>query len=165
MSSPYTWALIAVALIAAALSYQIPRAWKWIALGGVSFFASTLFLDFTPWTEWHPIFTFMCDFAVCLVIGFVHFHRGGADWELGVFIAFMCSCFASLLMLALKLEPWLYASLLELCNLAALLWIIRTGIIDMAGRHENSRFHHLRAVLHRSRYSVRSDDQASRPPE
>lgn len=162
MSSLYTWALVAVALIATALSYQIPRAGRWIALGGLSFFASTIFLDYTPWSEWHPFFTFFCDFAVCIVIGFTHFHRGGADWELGVFIAFMCSCFASLLMMALRLEPWLYASLLELCNLAALLWIIGTGVVDLVGRHENSRFHHLRTVLHHSRHSARSNDPPSR---
>lgn len=165
MSSPYTWALIAVAIFAAALSYQVPRAGRWIALGALSFFASTVFLDYTPWHDLHPVFTFFCDFVVCIVIGVTYFHRGGKDWELGVFIAFMCSCFSSLLMMGFRLEPWLYASLLELCNLAALLWIIGIGVVDLVGRHENSRFHGLRHMLYHSRSSVRSDDATKRRKE
>jgi hypothetical protein len=73
---------------------------------------------------------------------------GGSDWELGVFVAFMCSTLASLLRMGGFVQAeWVYASLLELCNAGALLWITWTGLIEMVGRHENSPVHQLRATL------------------
>lgn len=148
MSSPWTYALIFLALIAMSASVQVPRAWRWIGLGAVSFFASTLFLDYGPWPAWHPLFTFGCDAMVCAVLFITYMEFGGSDWELGVFIAFMCSCLASMLQMGGFIHSlWVYPSLLELCNAGALLWIIWTGLVEMVGRHENSPVHGLRASL------------------
>jgi hypothetical protein len=148
MTSPWTYALIILAMVALATSVRVPRAWRWIGLGGLSFFASTLFLDYGPWPQWHPLFTFGCDIMVCFVIFLTYMEYGGSDWELGVFVAFMCSTLASLLRMGGFVQAeWVYASLLELCNAGALLWITWTGLIEMVGRHENSPVHQLRATL------------------
>jgi len=158
MDSPWTLALIIMAGVALALSTGVPRAWRWIALGGLSFFASTLFLDYGPWPQWHPVFTFACDALVCFVIFLTYMEFGGHDWELGVFIAFTASCFASLFRLAGWIPiDWVYASTLELCNAGALLWITWTGIIEKIGRHENSPVHSLRSGLLHARSHVRND--------
>ena len=39
MTSPWTYALILMAAIALMCSVRVPRAWRWIGLGGASFFA------------------------------------------------------------------------------------------------------------------------------
>lgn len=151
MTSPWTFALIAMALAAMAFSYRIPRAWWWIACGGLSFAVTTLYLDMSGNPELHPILTLACDALVCLAI----FRYYREDWELGVFIAFLASVFSSVLRIGGFIpEPWVYASLLELCNAGALLCITGTGIVDMLGRHEGSRFHPLRVRLHSARHSL-----------
>lgn len=148
MSSPWTYALIGLAVIALACSSHVPRAWRWIGVGGLSFFVSTLFLDYGPMPEWHPLVTFVCDATVCFVLFFTYMEYGGSDWELGVFIAFLCSTLSSLLRMGGFIPAdWVYASMLELCNAGALLWIIWTGLIEMVGRHENSPVHQLRSHL------------------
>lgn len=148
MTSPWTYALIFMAAIAMMCSVRVPRAWRWIGAGGLSFFASTLFLDYGPWPEWHPLFTFGCDAAVCFVIFLTYMEYGGTDYEFGVFIAFLCSTLASLLRMGGFIpDGWVYPALLELCNAGALLWIIWTGLIEMVGRHENSPLHRMRASL------------------
>jgi hypothetical protein len=152
MESPWTYALIGLALVALYFSAGVPRAWRWIAVGGASFFISTLFLDYGPAPHWHPFVTFACDAAVCLIIVLTYLNHGGQDWEIGVFIAFLCSMLVSLLRIggAVPID-WVYASLLELANVGALLWITWTGVIETVGRHENSPVHSLRAGLLRSR--------------
>lgn len=158
MDSPWTYALIGLALIALACSARVPRAWRWIGLGAASFFVSTLFLDYGPSPQWHPLVTFACDALVCFVIFFTYMEHGGQDWEIGVFLAFMCSSLTSLLRMGGAIPAdWVYASMLELCNAGALLWIIWTGLIEMVGRHENSPVHSVRAGLLRSRDSFRND--------
>ena len=39
MLSPWTWGLVAIAIVTLACSWNVPRAWRWIGLGGLSFFA------------------------------------------------------------------------------------------------------------------------------
>lgn len=151
MDSPWTFALIAMALAAMAFSYRVPRAWWWIAAGGASFAVTTLYLDLSGNPSMHPILTLACDALVCLMI----FRCYREDWELGVFIAFLASVFSSVLRIGGFIpEPWVYASLLEMANLGALLCIGGTGIVDMLGRHEGSRLHHLRGRLHSARHSL-----------
>lgn len=151
MESPWTWSLVAVGLLAMLLTFHVPRAWQWIGIGGLSFFASTLFLDYSGRPDLHPFFTFACDSLVCLAL----FRGYQEDWELSVFLAFLCSCFASLLMIGgFVREPWIYSSLLELCNLSALLWIGGTGVIDMIGRNENSVVHSWYRRLHLPRRTL-----------
>lgn len=155
MNSPWTWALFALTAVALSCSYRVPRAWRWIAVGGASFFISTLYLDYGPMPQFHPLVTFLCDAGVCVVIFAVYMLHGGHDWELGVFIAFMCSALASLLRMGGFVPiDWVYAGLLELCNAGALLWITWTGLIEMVGRHENSPVHSLRANLLHSRHTL-----------
>jgi hypothetical protein len=159
MDSPWTYALIALALIAGAFSYGVPRAWRWIGLGGVSFFVTTAFLDYGDRPDLHPFLTLACDALVCLFI----FRGFREEWEIGVFIAFLCSCFASLLRIGgFVPAPWVYASLLELCNAGALLWITGIGLIDLIGRNENSPVHHWRRHLRHARVDVGSHGKASR---
>jgi hypothetical protein len=163
MDSPYTWALVGMAFVALACSYHLPRAWRWIGLGGLSFFATTLFLDYGNLPDLHPFLSFGCDAVVCVAVGVVYLQGAGEEWELGIFIAFLCSCFASLLRIGGFIpEPWVYASLQELANLAALLWITGSGIIDMIGRHEGSRFHPVYRRIHHSRHHVGNHDQTPR---
>ncbi len=116
-----------------------------------SFIVSTLYLDYGDNPDLHPILTLACDALVCLAI----FRYYREDWELGVFIAFLASVFSSVLRIGGFIpEQWVYASLLELTNLGALLCIAGTGIVDMLGRHASSRLHPLRARLHSSRHSL-----------
>lgn len=150
MDSPWTWALIAMTVVVMVFSYQVPRAWSWIGIGSLSFFVTTAFLDYGDRPDLHPFLTFACDALVCGLI----FRFYQQDWEVGVFIAFLCSCFASLLMIGFRLDAVVYASLLELCNAGALLWIGWTGLIDLIGRHENSAFHRMYRRLHSARHSL-----------
>lgn len=152
MSSPWTWALVGLAIIALTCSRSLPRAWRWIGFGGVAFFATTLFLDYGPWPKLHPLASFICDAVVCFAIYHTYMHDDGADWEIAVFIAFLCSCLASLFVMAKWIPTgWVYASVQEACNAGALLWITWTGLIEMFGRHENSPVHSMRASLLRTR--------------
>jgi CDP-diglyceride synthetase len=151
MDSPWTYALISVALVALVASWRVPRAWWWIGLGGLSFLVTTLFYDYAGRPDLHPILTISCDALVCLAIFW--FYR--EDWELGVFIAFLASVFSSVLMIGGFIPAqWVYASLLELCNLGALLCIIGTGLVDRIGRHEHSRLHPIYLDIHRSRHPL-----------
>lgn len=151
MDSPWTYALIFLALIAMALSWRVPRAWWWIAAGGASFFVTTLFLDYGDHPEMHPILTFSCDALVCVLV--ISSYR--EDWELGIAIAFLASVFSSVLRIGGAIqEDWVYAALLEACNAGALLCIAGTGIIDTVGRHEGSRFHRFYSRLHSPRHSL-----------
>lgn len=151
MDSPYTWALVAMALVAMAFSYQVNHAWRWVAAGGASFFASTLFLDFGDRPDLHPFLTLGCDALVFLLV----LKYWKEDWELGVAIAFLASVFCSLMKIwGLLPAPWVYPSLLELANLGALLCITTTGIVDLAGRRENSPLNSVRARFHSPRHHL-----------
>lgn len=150
MDSPWTWALVAMAIVTMALSYRVPRAWMWIGWGGASFFASTLFGDYVD-RDLHPFFTLGCDALVChaILVGYKE------NWELGVGLAFLVSVFTSLLMVGKFIhQDWMYASLLELCNLSAMIWISTTGIMEMIGRNEHSAFHSFRTRIRHARIRV-----------
>lgn len=151
MTSSWTLGLVFIALVTLAISYNVQRARVWIGVGGASFFASTLFLDYGARPDLHPIFTLSCDALVCLSISI--WYR--EEWELGVFIAFLASVFSSLLVLGgFVHDPIVFASLLELCNLGALLWISTTGIVDTVGRHADSPLHRVFVRLHSPRHSI-----------
>jgi hypothetical protein len=150
MDSPWTYALIVVALIVMAVSYRVPRAWRWIGVGALSFFASTLFGDYVD-RGLHPFFTLLCDTTVCVSV-YAFYEE---DWEVGVFLAFLVSVFCS----ALKLGGfigigWVYPSLLEICNLGALLWISHVGILQLIGSGASDPVRNWNHHLHRSRHSL-----------
>lgn len=151
MTSPWTYALVSVALVVMLLSWKTPRAWWWIGVGGASFFVTTLYYDYGN-REMHPILTLACDALCALVI----YRMYKEDWEVLIFLAFLASVFCSVLMLGgfIK-EDWIYASLLELCNLGGLLWIGTTGLVDMVGKNEGSPLHHFRSRIHHARSSLR----------
>lgn len=150
MHSPWTYALIFIALVIMALSYRVPRAWLWVGCGGVSFFVSTLFMTYVG-PDMHPVLTLACDALVCWTV----FNYYEEDWELGVFLAYMVSVFSSLMMIGGFInQDWVYASLLEACNLCALLWIGTTGVIDMVGKNEDSIVHSFRQRIRHARSIV-----------
>lgn len=157
MTSLWTYGLFIVAIVALACSVHVPRAWRWIGLGGLSFFVSTLFQDYAGRPDLQPFVTLGCDALVCWAI--FRWHR--ETWEIGVYTAFLCSTFASLLFIGFKFEHWVYASLLEIANLAALLCIIGTGLIDMVGRNANSPVHLVRVHLRHAHDHVKRNDRAS----
>jgi peptidoglycan/LPS O-acetylase OafA/YrhL len=152
MESPWTLGLIAIALVTMGLSYRIPRAWRWIGLGGIDFFATTLFADFGPTPDIHPFFTAGCDGLVCYII----LRNYREHWELGVAMAFLVSLFCSCVMLGFQpyVKDWVYASLLELCNLAAMICIAATGVAEMIGQNASSPFRSVRDSLRHARHTV-----------
>lgn len=151
MDSIWTHALAVLAVIAAALSYKVPRAWVWIACMTTSFLVSTLYLDYGSDPLLHPWLTFACDSLVFLAV--LRWHR--ESWEIGVLIAFFASVMASLLRIwGIVQIPWVYASMLELANAAALLCIAGTGMVELIGRRPNSTFHTARSVIRSPRDSA-----------
>jgi hypothetical protein len=153
MESPYTWTLISLALVAMALSWNVPRAWWWIGAGGASFFASTLYYDYGGNHHLHPILTLSCDSLVCIAL----FFGAKEKWELLVFGSFWLSVLSSLLMIGgFIASQIMYASLLEVFNLCAILAISGTGIVQMIGEHgHSSLFHNFNRYLHSARNSIR----------
>lgn len=151
MDSPWTWTLVAMALVAMVFSYELRHAWRWIGLGGSIFFATTIFLDFGAWPVFHPFMAFAGDFAMVVMV--LKYAR--EDWEICIAVAFIASTFVSLLRMFHMLDDHvLYASLLELCNAGALLCITGTGIIDMMGKRHGTPLHALRDRLHSPRRSL-----------
>jgi hypothetical protein len=153
MESPYTWTLITLALVAMALSWNVPRAWWWIGAGGASFFVSTLYYDYGGNHHLHPILTLSCDSLVCIAL----FFGAKEKWELLVFGSFWLSVLSSLLMIGgFIASQIMYASLLEVFNLCAILAISGTGIVQMIGEHGHSNlFHNFNRYLHSARNSIR----------
>lgn len=153
MNNPWAYSLIGLALAAMFASRDVPRAWMWIGIGGASFVASSLFWDFASddLRLAHPIFTFTCDALVCVCL-----HKWTEEkWELGVFLAFLTSVFASLLRIGGFIPDHIvYASLLELCNLCALLVIGGTGVVQMAARRGYGAFPRFHSRLHSPRSAV-----------
>jgi hypothetical protein len=150
MFNPWAYSILVLALVALVASWTLPRARLWIAIGMTSFLASSLQWDFGD-REFHPIFTLACDALVCLAL-----HIGGREkWELGVFAAFLVSVFCSLLRLGGFIPNGiLYASLLELCNYCALLWIGGMGTMERFSKNEGALFYPVRRDLRSAYRSV-----------
>lgn len=147
MFNPFAIALMIGAGIALALSWKTPRAWYWIGFGGAAFAASSLYWDYGDRTL-HPLFTFTCDALFVLVLHlFVK-----EQWELTILGAYLVSVFISLLKLGGFIgDGILYASLLELCNWLALLWISGVGLTDLMKNYEIRTVHRVHTSLHRAR--------------
>lgn len=150
MFNPYAYALIGYAIFSLVMTCVTPRAWFWIGLGGASFVASSLYWDYGD-RQYHPIFTFTCDALFCLALHLWAKER----WELGIFLFFLTSVFASLLKIGGFIpNNTVYASLLELCNWAALFWISGIGLMDLINRYEDSFLRGLHSSLHSARHSL-----------
>lgn len=150
MFNPYSLAIFFAGLVTLSLTYRTPRAWLWLWIGGASFVSSALYWDFGN-RQWHPIFTFTCDSLVCLSLHLWLKEK----WELGVFACFLLSTFVSLLMVAdFVPDTVLYASMLELCNWAALFVLGGTGLMDLISKNEDSVVGRLHGSLHSARHSL-----------
>lgn len=150
MSNPWAISLMLLALVAAVVARGLPRAWLWLGAGALSFITSSLYWDYGDRVN-HPIVTLMCDVMVCSLL----YAMAKERWEMGVFIAFLTSVLCSLLALGQFIpKVWVYASLLEFCNLSAILFIGGAGIIDALGKRKPGAFRHWSHVLHSPRHPV-----------
>jgi len=137
------------ALITAYIARGLPRAWLWIAAGALSFAASSAYWKLG--LPHHGAFTLVCDSLVCLSIYFI----GREQWETRLYNVFQFSVLISILRMAGFLDYGVvYAGMLELCNLAALLLIGGTAILDGVA-DENRSFGDWSGNLHRVRVSLR----------
>lgn len=149
MNNPWAYSIVVLALVVMVIARGVPRAWLWVGVGGSSFIASSLYWDYGN-QQLHPIFTFTCDALVCVTLHM----RANEKWELGIFAAFLLSCFCSLLKIGLFIQnDVLYAQFLEFFNTAALLMIGCTGIMERFGKNEGHLFHRVNRYLHSSRDS------------
>lgn len=149
MFNPFAIALMIGAGIALALSWKTPRAWYWIGFGGAAFVASSLYWDYGDRTL-HPLFTFLCDAMFCAALS-----RWSREiWELPILGIYVVSAFVSLIKFGDFIpDGILYASLLELCNWLALLWISGVGLTDLMKNYEIRIVHRVYTGLHRARDS------------
>lgn len=121
-------AIAVVAAIVAAVSYKLPHAFMWIALGAVNAIACDLFYSYA--LPYPAAFTLACDCLVCLCINWFATEK----WESGLFAVFQVSALISILRLSgLLADVGDYLLLLELCNYAALTLIGGTAVLGGAG--------------------------------
>jgi hypothetical protein len=147
MFNPFAIALMIGAGIALALSWKTPRAWYWIGLGGAAFVASSLYWDYGDRMS-HTLFAFTCDALFVLVL---HLYVK-EQWELPILGIFLVSAFINLLKLGGFIPGGIvYASLLELCNWLALLWISGVGLTDLMKNYDIRIIHRVSDGLHRAR--------------
>lgn len=129
----YEITLAIMALVTAIIARHLPRAWLWIAAGSLSFVASSAYWKLG--LPHHGAFTLVCDSLVCLSIYFV----GREQWETRLYNVFQFSVLISILRMAGFLDYGVvYAGMLELCNLAALLLIGGTAILDGVADEDRS---------------------------
>jgi len=151
MINDFQLALLIGALITAIISFHLPRAWRWIAAGFVSFAASTAYYRYG--LPYSPAFTLVCDASVCLAV----YAWARERWEERIYNIFQLSVLISLLYMSNVIaDHWLYIVSLELLNWAALLTIGGTAIWDRikgnAGNPHDRRW----ADLHRSHIALRA---------
>lgn len=148
--SEYQTALVIGALITALIAFRLPRAWRWIAAGAVSFVASTAYYRYG--LLYYPAFTLVCDAAVCLSV----YAFARERWEERIYNIFQLSVLISLLYMSNVIaDHWLYIVSLELLNWAALLTIGGTAIWDRIKGNASSPYGRRWANLHRSNISLR----------
>lgn len=125
-------ALLIGAFITLLISWRLPRAALWIALGGLDYLVSSLW--WYAGLRFHPFATLCCDFLMVASI----YHMAKQRWELGLFITFQLSMLASVLKMFLAaigtpITNLAYAQVLEAINWVALLIIGGTAIIGWLG--------------------------------
>lgn len=121
------------ALVTAYIARGLPRAWLWIAAGALSAAASSAYWNYG--LPHHGAFTLACDSLVCLSIYF----GGREQWETRLYNVFQFSVLISILRMAGFLDYGvIYAGMLELCNLAALVLITGTAILDGVADEDRS---------------------------
>lgn len=155
--SEYQTALVIGALITAIIAFRLPRAWRWIAAGAISFVLSTVYYryDLSPllWGLPYPAFTLVCDAAVCLSV----YAWARERWEEKIYHIFQLSVLISLLYMSNVIaDHWLYIVSLELLNWAALLTIGGTALLDRIKGNAGSPFGRRWADFHSSDIALRA---------
>lgn len=126
--SVFELALLIGCVVAALVNRGEPRVLLWIGAGIADYVASSIY--YAGGWPYHPFATALMDAAVCLSI----YAFAATRWELLLFNVFQGSVLVSILMLAnLVPDAYAYALLLELCNWAALLVMIGTGVLKAIG--------------------------------
>lgn len=146
-------ALAIGAAFVALISIHVDRALWWIGAGAASFVASTAYARYG--LPLPPLFTALCDAAVCLMIyGFAH-----QRWELGVYRLFQLSVLVSIVFLGMVLlrspsaSSFWYVTTLEGINWAVLLLIAGTAVAQWAGADGD---HHYRSPGRLVRWAERT---------
>lgn len=146
----YQFALVAGACIAAAVSWHLPRAWLWIAMGVGSFIASTAWVRYG--LPYGAAFGAATNLAICFTMYALAEHR----WEMRVW-----NCFHAMITLDILYLFGLIGSKsqfvigLEIANWAALIVIGATGVMN--GVHLGYDHHGILGRIHRTLYSARKD--------
>lgn len=149
--SEYQLALAIGAIITALVAFRLPRSWRWIMAGALSFSASTAYYRYG--LPSYPAFTLICDATVCLSV----YAFARERWEERIYNIFQLSVLISLLYMSNVIaNHWLYVVVLELLNWAALLTIAGTAIWDRIKGNAGSPYGRRWANLHSSNIALRS---------
>lgn len=125
----YDAPILTVAAFAFVFSANIPRAWRWLALGGASLAISRVYWSLGGV---HPAFvTSMCDAAVCIAID----RWAREEWELKLYRVFQAQVLVSLIFHVGIGTQYVYALSLEALNWTALGIIGGTSAMDWMRRH------------------------------
>jgi hypothetical protein len=128
MDDWYLWALAGGAVIAAALAWNVPRAVLWIALGALSFVASSWWSD--AGLPYGAIFGAATNFAICFAL----YAAAQLKWELRLWNCFHLMIVIDLLYLSgLIKSHYDFAVGLEVANWLALLVVGTVGLMERAG--------------------------------
>lgn len=128
----YEWyqiALVVGAVITLVIAWEVPRAALWIALGGLSFVASSLWHD--AGFPYGAAFGAATNFVVWLFI----FSWARQQWEMRVINCFQAMIATDIVYFGLQLysthpSHYAFATLLELWNWLALVVIASTAIME-----------------------------------
>lgn len=126
----YHITLISAAIIAVALAWRVPRAVIWLGLGAISYVISA---------AWHNAglpYATQFGAATNLVICYLFICWAEQRWEMR-----LLNCFHMMLLIDLLYifgvihDHLIFAATLEIINLAAILLVAGTGILDWIARH------------------------------
>ncbi len=144
-------AILVGAIIAALISYKLPRALLWMFLGGTVAVACDFYYAYG--LPRPAAFTLASDALLCLSIHWFAKER----WELRIFNIYQLSVLISLLRLpGVIASPYVYTLLLELLNWAALLFIAGTAILGRVGAGDYLFYRDWRSRVHRAYTYLRS---------
>ena len=123
----FAYALMVGAVVALILSRNVPRAWAWICLGIISYTLSAFMHDANiPYAALLGVVT---DFAIAIAILAFAKRR----WEIAVVDCFGFMILVDLMWTANMIPSrYLYVTILELANWAALIVIGVTGVLQEA---------------------------------
>lgn len=140
-------ALLVGAAFVALVSWRLDRSLLWIAVGALSFVASTAWSRF-GWPM-PPLFTACCDAAVCLTI----YAYARQAWEMILYKLFLISIMISIVFVGFTIFPpkmaphAIYITLLEGVNWLALLLILGTAAMQRIKAHGGRSFRLGRRVV------------------